>query len=523
MKRIIVSRNRYFDSVFLMQVAQRMSAQPGIRDASALLATQANKKVLTELGYGDAGRDAQFAAAGSNDLVIALDGEEAAIGAIAVDPDSWLLHSGVAQSEQAHEPRSIREAVAARPDASIALISVPGQHAAREARSAVEQGLNVFLFSSNVALADELSLKNMARDKGLIVMGPDCGTAYIAGAGLGFANAVRRGPIGIVGSSGTGMQEFSSLVHRAGSGISHGIGVGSRDLSDDIGGISTFTALDALEADAQTRVIAVIAKPPGKDTQAKLVERCARSGKAVVLCLLGADSPQARQESLRAATLIDDAVDLALEAAGLPAVANRDGAEVLRHKAAVAVAGMRPEQRHVRGLFAGGSLCYQTQAIFRDAGLTINSNAPIAGMKMLADPRKSVATTFVDMGAEIFVMGRPHPMIDATLRSRRLRDEAADPTVALVILDFVLGANASRDPVGDMLPAIRDAMQAAQHRGHRLDFVASVCGTDGDGQGLAAEMRALTDAGVRVFASNAQAAAFAREVALLLAARNAER
>jgi FdrA protein len=521
-KRTIVSKNRYFDSVFLMQVARRMAARPGIVDASALLATDANKKVLAELGYGNEGRDADFAAAGPNDLVFAVEGEEAAVAAIATDPKSWLQRdSAAAGGEPAREPRSIREAVEARPDASVALISVPGKYAAREARAAIEQGLNVFLFSSNVSVEDELSLKTAAQGRGLIIMGPDCGTAYLCGAGIGFANAIRRGPIGVVAASGTGLQEFSCLVHRAGSGISHGIGTGSRDLSDEIGGISTATALDALEADQETKVIAVISKPPGEIATATLLERCARCTKPVVLCLLGAGTLPAPKGRLRAAAIIDDAVEFALEEVGLRGAATaRQSAEAPRELAQAAVAAMRPEQRHVRGFFAGGSLCYQSQAIFRAAGLVVHSNTPIPGMKKLTDPRKSIESSFVDMGAEIFVEGRPHPMIDATLRRKRLQDEGADPALALVLLDFILGESASRDPVGDMLPAIRSAMEAAQRRGGRLCLVASVCGTDSDLQGLASQTRALTDAGVLVFSSNAQAAVFAREAALLLAARN---
>ncbi|MBG9390055.1 hypothetical protein [Caenimonas aquaedulcis] len=508
MKRVVVSRNRYFDSVFLMQAASRMAAQAGMRDASALMATPANKEMLARLGYVGT-PDAQFAAAGPNDLVIALDGEQAAVDAIAADPASWLRGGSPAGDATASAPRSIRQAVAVRPDANVAVISVPGAYASREARSALDAGLHAFVFSSNVPVDDELALKTFARERGLLMMGPDCGTAYIGGAGVGFANAVRRGPIGIVGSSGTGLQEFSSLVHRRGSGISHGIGVGSRDLRDEIGGISTFMALDALEADPRTGVIVVIAKRPGARTETRLLERCARSAKPVILCLFSVDLPHT--PSLRIVNTIDGAVDLALGPSPAP--------EALRPRAAAAVATMSPRQRHVRGLFAGGTLCYQAQVIFGAAGLAVASNAPAPGMTLLPDPHESAGTTFVDMGAEVFVEGRPHPMIDSALRRKRLAREAADPCVALILLDFVLGANASRDPVGDMLSAIREAMDAARRRGDALCVAASVCGTDGDAQGLAAQTRALTDAGVEVFSSAAQAAAFSRDVALLLAAK----
>jgi FdrA protein len=530
-RRTIVRTNRYFDSVFLMQVARRIAAHPGIRDASALMATDANRKVLAGLGYGDDGHDAGFAAAGPNDLVIALEGEAAPVAAIAADPDAWLAAGRAATSGidgALRQPRSVAEAVAVQPESNLAVISVPGQHAAREARAALHEGLNVFLFSSNVAIEDERALKAEARQRGLIVMGPDCGTAFVGGAGIGFANAVRRGPIGIVGGAGTGMQEFSSLLHRAGSGISNGIGTGSRDLSDAVGGVSTMTGIDALEADPATQVIAVVSKPPGTAATARLAQRLGRCTKPVVLCLIGAEPRSMgaiRQlagegAKLRLAGTLDEAAGHALALAGMaePAFLRHDDG-ALRQMASTWTARMRAQQRHIRGLFAGGTLCYQSQAIFLRSGLVVHSNAALPGMLELPDPWTSRGSSFVDMGAEVFVAGRPHPMIDSSLRAKRVEQEGADPTVALVLLDFILGAISSRDPVGDLLPSIVRAQEAQRRRGAQLCVAASVCGTDGDAQGLQAQRQTLADAGVAVLHSNAQAAAFCREAMLLLAAR----
>jgi succinyl-CoA synthetase alpha subunit len=523
-RKTIISKNRYFDSVFLMQIARRMASQPGIQDASALLATEANRAVLLGMGYG---QEAEFAGAGPNDLVIALTGEPAAVAAIAADPETWLARRPAASApgDPVREPRSIAEAVAARPECSVAVISVPGEHAAREARAAVAAGLNVFLFSSNVSVEDELSLKQDAQERGLIVMGPDCGTAYLNGAGIGFANAVRRGPVGIVGSSGTGMQEFSSLVHQAGSGISSGIGTGSRDLTDAIGGLSTLAGIAALEADPATQVITVITKPPGKAATVRLLERLRACRKPVVLCALGADPDRFAQAGpSRCASTIDQAVVLALEALGLARPDWLGGdLEAQRTLASGLVSGTAPAQRYIRGLFAGGTFCYQAQSIFRAGGLVVHSNAPIQGMLDLADPHGSREHSFVDMGAEVFVAGRPHPMIDASLRSRRLQREGEDPETALVFLDFILGAISSSDPVGDLLGAIRAAVRGARLRGGRLCVVASVCGTDGDAQGRRAQIDRLAAEGVQVFPSNAQAAAFCREFMIQLARRREER
>jgi FdrA protein len=525
-RKTVIRKNRYLDSVFLMEVARRLAAQPGIRDASALLATEANRKVLAAMGYGEEGRDAEFAAAGPNDLVLALEGEAPAVAAIAASAESWLSrgsHDAAGSDRPAPGPRSIAEAVARRPDTSLAVISVPGEHAAREARAALRAGLHVFLFSSNVSVEDERSLKLEAQERGLIVMGPDCGTGLLGGAGIGFANAVRRGHIGVVGSTGTGLQEFSSLVHQAGAGISSGIGTGSRDLSDAIGGLSTMVALDALEADPATQVIAVLSKPPGEAAATRLLGRLARCAKPVVLCLLGAEpglhgGVAGAPGAVQLAATIDEAVALALSTVGVrPPSLLRQDLGALRELVSAELGRMRPEQRHVRGLFAGGTLCYQAQAVCRAAGLVVRSNAPLRGMLALSNPEESREDTFLDLGAELFVQGRPHPMIDSALRRKRLEQEGEDPTVAVVLLDFVLGAIASRDPVGDLRGAILGAQAAARRRAGHLCVVASVCGTDDDAQGLQAQTRALVEAGVQVFPSSAQAAAFCLEAMLRLA------
>jgi succinyl-CoA synthetase alpha subunit len=362
-KRLIVRKNRYFDSVFLMQVAHTIAGQPGIRDAFAVMGTDANRTVLAGLGYGAGSLASVLAAAAPNDLVFALEGEEAAVEAVASDPDRWLSRGpggeSAAGSAGARDPRSLAEALALRPDAGVAVISVPGEYAAREARAAIARGLSVFLFSSNVSVEDEVSLKRQARDKGLVVMGPDCGTAYLGGAGIGFANAVRRGPIGIVGTTGTGMQEFASLVHQAGSGISHGIGTGSRDLSDAIGGISTMAAIDGLERDPGTKVLTILSKPPGAETTARLLRRLAACAKPVVVCLLGApaapgDPMSGRGGRVRFASTIDEAVVGALEAVGVqPPGTLRWDLSSMHALAAAEVARMKPiaalPPRSVRG------------------------------------------------------------------------------------------------------------------------------------------------------------------------------
>lgn len=513
--RYTIRRNQYFDSVFLMQVAKRLSEEPGIEQVAALMGTEKNKRLLVGMGF----EDAEILSAGPNDLVIALKGKSpSSLNAILDDVDAWLLRKPTALDKSVS--RTLDEALVRQPHANLVVISVPGDCVLREARKALECGLNVFIFSSNVPVEDELFLKQYARERGLIVMGPDCGTAIIAGVGVGFSNVVRRGPIGVIGATGTGLQEFTSLVHQGGSGISHAIGTGSRDLADAIGGISTLSALEALEADSQTEVIALLSKPPGAKTLALLVERLNRCSKLVLACFLGIRKyPSEMDIRVARAHTLDEAAALATQmATGKPAVRTRVGSRELQALVAREEAGMTPEQKYIRGIFAGGTFCYQAQQVMRDGGLVAHSNAPLDGMLGLADPLRSVGHTLVDVGADIFTQGRPHPMIDATLRRERILAEAQDPQVAVLLLDFILGYNASPDPAGDLRETIAKAKLTASQRGGFLSVAAHVCGTEGDPQNLQEQTRTLEEAGVVVLPSSAQAALFSRTLALSLQA-----
>jgi FdrA protein len=507
----VIRKNQYFDSVFLMQVADRLAQEPRIEDAAALMGTENNKELLAAMGFGDA----EVLSAGPNDLIVALKAKDrSALDTILDNVDAWLLRKPATVGKPVMS--TLDEALASQPRSSLVSVSVPGEYAAGEARKALERGLNVFLFSSNVAVEDEVALKQYARERGLLVMGPDCGTAIIAGAGLGFSNVVRRGPIGVIGSMGTGLQEFTTLVHQGGSGISHAIGTGSRDLSDEIGGISTFTALEALAADPRTQVIVLLSKPPGAKTLSLLTERLNRSRKPCVTCFLGIhEYPSQADMRFTAAHTIDQAAELATElATGVPAALTGAPPEELQRLVAKERAAMAPQQQYIRGIFAGGTFCYQAQQVMRDSGLVVHSNAPLEGMLDLVDPLRSQAHTLVDMGAEMFTQGRPHPMIDATLRRERILAEAQDPQVAVLLLDFILGYNASPDPVGDLLDAIGEAKRAVSQRGGFLSVAASVCGTDDDPQDLRRQTRALQEAGVVVLTTSAQAALFSLSLAL---------
>ena len=507
----VVLPNRYFDSVFLMRVAKRLTGEPGVSQAAVVMGTPKNLQVLADAGYG--GIDALGASA--NDLVVSLQADSWERARTVLESiDGWLQRdSGQAGASVV---RSLDQALEMQPGSNLAVISVPGEYASRQAQRALEQGLNVFLFSDNVPIEEELSLKRYARSRGLLVMGPDCGTGMIGGAGIGFANAVRRGPIGVIGASGTGIQEVTCLVHRWGSGISHAIGTGSRDLSDAVGGISALQAIDALDADPATAVIVLVSKPPGMKTLPRISERVAGCSKPVVTCYLGL-SEDRMDEGVTATRDLNSAAAAAVRLAGGNVVL--DGAlDVTRVQLEHALLGS--QRRFVRGIFAGGTFCYQAQQVMRKAGLSILSNEPLQVDMQLPDSQRSSGHTLIDMGADEFTRGRPHPMIDSSLRAQRIVAEARDPELGVLLIDCILGYGASPDPAGELASAVREAKGIAERRGGHVTVIASVCGTAEDTQGLEVQSRLLEEAGAIVFSSGFRAAKFA---AALVSGRNEER
>jgi len=501
----VIRKNQYYDSVFLMGVNKRLSEVKGVQQTAVLMGSENNKRLLSDIGI----QDTQIDAAQPDDLIVAVIAETPQIvNEVLGKLDEWLQAS--VESSPISNLHTLEDGLAQKPNANLVVISVPGEYAAHQAHKALEAGLNVFLFSGNVPIEEELKLKQLAAQQKLLVMGPDCGTSLIGGVGIGFANVVRKGPIGVIGASGTGLQEFTSQVHNAGLGISHAIGTGSHDLSDKIGGITTFTALGALEADPQTKVIVGISKPPGDRTLDRLMERLKTCKKPVISCFLGSRVELNGTSTIfQRARTIDEAVQLAIKRAGGKAssLQNQFTPEelewVTREKAA-----WSPEQKYLRGLFAGGTFCYQSQQIFQDANIAVYSNAPLDQKYKLANPDHSLEHSVVDMGDDYYTLGKPHPMIDGTLRKQRILVESRDPEVAILLLDFILGYNASIDPVGELLDAILETRQVARQRRASLTVVASICGTEDDPQDLSLQAKMLREAGVVVFRSNAKAVTF---------------
>jgi len=493
----LVRKSAYQDSVALLTLARDLRTAAGVREVAALMGTPANHDLLRQSGL----LTAEAESAGPNDLVIVVeaDSESHARAALARAEELLAARQQQRRSTGRVLPRTMESALRQLPGASLALISVPGAWAAAEARKALRLGLHVMLFSDNVSVEDEVALKRLARDKGLLLMGPDCGTAYLGGAPLGFANVVPRGRIGLVAASGTGLQQVACLLAAGGEGISQAVGVGGRDMSRAVGGTMTLDALDALGADAATELVVVIGKPPGPEIERQVEDKLRGLGKPAVLALLGAEHGVGPGEGkVRRVSTLEDAATAALSALRRETWTarpfSRDGAAIHR-RIAEARAALAPGQRAVHGLYAGGTLAY--------AG-------PVASNLR---PHGDGIHRVIDFGADEFTLGRAHPMIDPASRIEAVAALAKDPRVAVLLLDIVLGHGAARDPAGDLAPALRAAREAARREGRTLHVVASVIGTEGDPQGLAAQVAKVEDAGAWVLPSNAQAARAAAGIA----------
>ncbi|WP_428561373.1 MAG: acyl-CoA synthetase FdrA [Solidesulfovibrio sp. DCME] len=494
----IVRKNQYQDSVRLMQISRQASETPDVRKVLALLGTDSNKKVLADLGL----MQAAIAAATANDLVICIEAAtEAAVAAALDTVDACLKAVATAASAAEAKPRSLEEAARRLPGANFAMISLPGQMAKLDVADALDQGLHVMLFSDNIPLADEAALKARAVGKGLLLMGPDCGTAIINGVALALANVVRRGDIGLAAASGTGIQEVTCLIDRFGGGVSHAIGVGGRDLRREVGGAMMCQAIRTLAQDPATKKLVILSKPGAPEVMAKVLAEARASGLEVIACLLGADGATADSDGMACVSTLEEA---AFRALGL-AVPPPEIPEGLRRH----VAGQSPRRRFLRGLYSGGTLCYETLFVLRDV-LDIESNVAIRPELKLPYPVKGQAHCCVDLGEDEFTRGRPHPIIDLGLRLERLAEDMADPTVKVILLDLVLGYGAHRNPAAALAAALDHARRGQADGGPAV--LAHVCGTDADPQQRRTQEELLSKAGAYLFATNAQAARAAQAI-----------
>ncbi len=486
----------YYDSAFLMQLQRSLAVLPGVKDAGVIMGTEANKELLEHINL----LCAEVQAAKPNDLVIVVSSETAAEAEAAVGQVNSLLTQKKTRSDQEDRPQSLETAVAMLPEAEWVLVSVAGRYAAGVAREAMRLNKHVFLFSDNVSIEDEISLKQKASEKGLLVMGPDCGTAIVRGVGLGFANKVRLGPIGMVAAAGTGLQQVSSRIEQLGGGMTYGLGTGGKDLSEKVGAVSFRLGLEFLSRDPDTKVIVLVSKPPAPKVAEEVLAAARKAGKPVVVEFVGRPGPVEPVGNLHFARGLDHAAELAVELAN----------SIETYKAPdLGLERFKEGQCYFRGLFSGGTLAYEAQYILEDYLPKVWANAPLHKENKIANSLVSQEHTIIDLGEDEFTVGRLHPMMDNELRIRRLMEEAADPAVAVVMLDVVIGFGSHPNPASELAPAIVKAKALAAQAGRCLEVVAVVTGTDEDPQNLNDQIDQLKKAGAWVDTSNEKVVRYA--------------
>lgn len=501
MKKIFIEESAYLDSVSLMRISKKATEARGIESAMVAMATDTNLLLLKEAGFDPEGA----AGATSNDIIIALDATDAASLERALALVRHEIEGGATAGERVeYAPRSLDGALKARPDLNLVFISVPGRFAAVEAHRALKAGRHVMIFSDNVPIEEEVKLKAMGRASGLLVMGPDCGTAIINGVGLGFANAVPRGNVGMVSASGTGAQEVSSALARFGVGISQLIGTGSRDVSAAVGGVTTIMGIKALAADESTKVIAIISKVPDGAVGRDILGLARQSDKPCVIWFAGQEA-RPREDNLEFAGTLADTARRAARAAtgrelGLPEM---DGGATL-------VTDLRGRltvgRKFVRGLFGGGTLGQEAVFLLKPSLGCINTNMRLPGTSFLDDPSASPGHTIVDLGDDALTRGRAHPMIDQTYKLARMAREFADPETAVILTDVVLGYGCNADPGGEVARALHKLKPTRGAAGGPL-VVVCLCGTYDDPQDYARQKRELESAGALVKETNESACA----------------
>ena len=487
--RTTVLPSFYQDSVVLMRIAGQVRSRPGVRQTAAFMGTPANHALLEETGLATP----ESRNAHAEDLILTVDADTdpEAEAALAEARQLLFARRHVVETATALRPRTLDSALKVLPNANLVVISVPGAYAKFEAMRALKRGLHVFLFSDNVPVQDEIELKQEAVKRRLVCMGPDCGTAYLNGTGIGFYNVVPRGRIGIVAASGTGLQAVASRLATQGEGVSHGIGVGGRDLSAEVGGAMSLFALESLAGDPTTEAIILISKPPHPTVLPRLEAAMARTGKPVVACVLGANPPPG-SAALWVETL-DDAADAMVARLAHRAWTPAAFADPIFVRARLQALGSpRPAiGPGVLGLYTGGTLAHEAHLLLT---------------RLLGDSRPH---RVLDLGDDRYTVGRPHPMIDPAPRSELIVKAGDAPETGVLLVDLVLGRGAHPNPASLLAEAVREAQNRARAAGRCLAAVGSIVGTAQDPQGLAAQRTQLEAAGIEVFPSNAEATRFA--------------
>lgn len=524
MIKLETRKNAYYDSVTLMLISKDLKKVDGVDDALVGMGTDLNREIARNIGLVTP----ELGKVTANDFFVAIKCADEEIFSTCIKKVDELLSKKSESKEFSYCPPTLEGAVKIDPGLNMAIISVPGKFAAGVAQNCLDSNINVMLFSDNVTIEEEKELKEYAVAHELLMMGPDCGTAIVNHVPLAFANVVRSGNIGIVAASGTGTQEVSSIIDQFGGGVSQVVGTGGRDLKLEVGGLMMKMGLDALIHDPETQVIVLISKPPEKGIASEILNIAKDAGKPVVISFIGGDPVEIRSYGLVAAISLEDAARKAVAISKGEKPVDYDGFSMGEEQAealAREIAGkFTPGQKYIRGFYTGGTLCDEAMKLMIGKLGHIYSNIPLQKEDKLADARngKSVRHTFLDFGDDEFTVGRPHPMIDPSLRAERVVTDARDPECAVIMTDCVIGYGSHPDPAEDLANAIRTARAEAESEGRYLCCVAAVCGTEGDPQCLSKTRKKLEDAGSVVLPSNAQATRFAQRILANLSRRAPE-
>ncbi|MCL7402004.1 MAG: hypothetical protein LZ168_04375 [Thaumarchaeota archaeon] len=508
--RNIVKENYFRDSIQLMQLSEEAKRLPGVIDVALVMGTETNKEILERLGL----LTEEGYRATKNDLVIAIKVEtEEQLNSSLASIENMLTRTSISAAPTITERifYSVDSAVESNPDINLALISIPGEYVRDVAIRLLEKGIHLHIFSDHVPVEHELELKKIASSKGLLVLGPGAGTSIINGKAIAFANSIRRGKIGIVAAAGTGLQEVSVLLDRVGLGISQGLGIGGNDVKESIGGIMAVDCIKALENDEETELIIVVSKPPDPPVVKKIIKVIEESKKKFILCFLGSQVYKVPKKLVKRVYSCRSLHSAVLRAASIVNAEKYKEAEArismklseIKKQVKDLSKSLRPEQKYIRALYTGGTLMYESLLIYRELLKDVYSNAPLDPKYKLTDSFKSYKHTVVDLGEEEFTAGRAHPMIDPTIRKLRLIEEARDPEVAVITMDFMLGYGSHPDPVEAMTSSILEANKIAAEDGRQIVFMAHVCGTESDPQNALKQEEKLKKIGVVTFPSNA--------------------
>lgn len=506
MIKSFVKKGVYYDSVKLMLVTQKIKTLPGIIEAGVVMGTDLNKDILERVQLlSDEARTSSPA-----DLIIGINAEsQEAIDTVMNQLDELLNAQASSGEKTQYRAKSLNGALKAESGSNVAIISIPGHFAHIEARKALQNGLHVLLFSDNVPVEEEKSLKEYAKANDLLLMGPDCGTSIINGVPLGFANKIRTGSIGIVGASGTGIQEVSTLIHQQGYGISHAIGTGGRDLSLNVGGITMMQALQALNKDEKTQIIVVISKPPAKAIAEQMLNFIQNEiKKPVVVNFLGDQEVRQSSNTLAYTSTLEDT---ALKAVSL--LTDKDQAKFMDESQMDVIAQQEAQKlgankKYIRGLYCGGTLNYEAILMLEKLIGGIYSNTLFNKDFELQDPYQLQGNACIDLGDDAFTVGRAHPMIDPSLRDQLLEEQILSPDASIILLDVVLGYGAHPNPAQGILNILKKHASQLAHK----TILVSICGTDQDPQNFAQIQSELEQAGVIVTPSNCCAATIAGKI-----------